>query len=196
MSSNHNDPSESSRNNLPTLMEITFRPQSLHCFSFTALIQDGADERGVSFARVTRLIESIGHVGKIDDLRIKLTEQQSFLATGFSQLASSRLLSNRTTMSDTVKASPAHEDALDSDDEDGLSESDPDLSGDDAASLSEEKQDHPSPRKNSSWSALDKQRLLAYKKEGKSWMWIFRKFPCRSQAAIRTRWSMVRSRDD
>lgn len=39
---------------------------------------------------------------------------------------------------------------------------------------------------------IEEQRLLAYKKEGKSWNWIFTKFPERSQPAIRTHWNMVR----
>jgi hypothetical protein len=37
---------------------------------------------------------------------------------------------------------------------------------------------------------LDEQRLLVYK-EGKSWDWIFGKFPGRTPAAVRTRWTMV-----
>jgi hypothetical protein len=44
--------------------------------------------------------------------------------------------------------------------------------------------------------AKTSQRLLAYKKEGKSWEWIFRRFPGTTRPAIRTRWNMVRPRAD
>lgn len=50
---------------LPTLIEVTFRPHSPHCCSFTAVIRDGGAERGVSFGQVGRLIANIGHVGNI-----------------------------------------------------------------------------------------------------------------------------------
>jgi len=79
----------SSRDVLPTLAEVTFCPHSLYCCSFTAVIQDGCDRRGVSFGQLARLIESIGHVGKIDDFTIKLIEHYSFLLTGFSRHMSS-----------------------------------------------------------------------------------------------------------
>jgi len=69
---------------LPTLTEVTFRPHSPHCCSFTAVVRDGCAERGVSFSQVVRLIVSIGHVGKIDDFTIKPVGQNSFLLTGFS----------------------------------------------------------------------------------------------------------------
>lgn len=59
---------------LPTLTEVTFRPHSPHYYSFTAVIRDGCAKRGVSFSQVTRLIESIAHVGKIDDFTIKPME--------------------------------------------------------------------------------------------------------------------------
>jgi hypothetical protein len=34
---------------------------------------------------------------------------------------------------------------------------------------------------NIPWDPVDEQRLLAYKKEGKSWKWIFRQFSGKSQ---------------
>ena len=58
----------------PTLTEITFRPYSIHCYSFTATIWDGCDRRGVSLAQLARLIASTGHVGKIDDFTIEPVE--------------------------------------------------------------------------------------------------------------------------
>jgi hypothetical protein len=64
----------SSRAALPTLTEVTFRPYSPHCCSFTAVIRDGGAERGVSFGQVARLIASIGHIGKIADFSIKPME--------------------------------------------------------------------------------------------------------------------------
>ena len=80
------------------------------------------------------------------------------------------------------------------DDDGGLSDSDPDSSSYDDGCSSEDEQRCPSTRKHSPWSTLDEQRLLAYKKEGKSWRWIFRKFPTRTPAAVRTRWTMVQAR--
>jgi hypothetical protein len=53
---------------LPTLIEVTFRLHYPQCYSFTAVIRDSCDGRGVSFSR---LVKSIGHVGKIDDFTIK-----------------------------------------------------------------------------------------------------------------------------
>jgi len=70
------------------------------------------------------------------------------------------------------------------DDEDGLSDSDPDPSSDDNGYSSDDGQGRPL------WSDLDEQRLLAYKKEGKSWEWIFGKFHGRTRPTICTRWRM------
>jgi hypothetical protein len=80
-----------------------------------------------------------------------------------------------------------------SDDDDGLSDSDPDLSSGDDECSSREKQGS-STRMNIPWEAVDEQRLLTYKKEDKSWDWIFKKFPGRTPAAVRTRWTMVQHR--
>ncbi|PVH70199.1 hypothetical protein DL98DRAFT_598027 [Cadophora sp. DSE1049] len=43
---------------------------------------------------------------------------------------------------------------------------------------------------------IDEQRLLAYKKERKSWKWIFRQFPGRTQPAVRTRLNIVQARGE
>ncbi|KAI9776258.1 MAG: hypothetical protein M1839_000492 [Geoglossum umbratile] len=45
----------SSRDVLPTLTKVTFRPHSLYCCSFTAVIRDGCDGRGVSFGQLAQL---------------------------------------------------------------------------------------------------------------------------------------------
>ena len=34
------------------------------------------------------------------------------------------------------------------------------------------------------WEPVDEQHLLAYKKEDRSWEWIFKNFPGRTQAAV------------
>jgi hypothetical protein len=47
---------------------------------------------------------------------------------------------------------------------------------------------------NIPWEAVDEQRLLAYKKEDKSWDWIFKEFPDRTPAAVRTPWTMIQRR--
>jgi hypothetical protein len=189
----------SSRATSPTLTEITFRPHSAHCFSFTAVVQGDCDGRGVSLAQVVQLIASTGHVGKIDDFTIKPIEQHSYLLSGFSWHASSRLLSSGTALSTTAEAGRDRDGArckLSSKNNDGgLSDSDSDVSTDDDGCWSEaEKQGRLSVRMNIPWDPIDEQRLVAWKKEGKPWDWIFKKFPGRTHPAIRTRWSMVRPR--
>jgi hypothetical protein len=82
-------------------------------------------------------------------------------------------------------------------DESGLTDSDPDVSSDDDRGSSEaEKQGGLRMRMNIPWDPVDEQRLVAWKKEGKPWGWIFKKFPGRTHPAIRTRWSMVRPRSE
>ena len=68
-------------------------------------------------------------------------------------------------------------------DDDDSSAGDPDFSSDNGDS-SEAEQDRSCTNKQSQWSDLDEQRLLAYKKTGK---WIFGKFPGRTRPAVRTR---------
>jgi hypothetical protein len=60
-----------------------------------------------------------------------------------------------------------------------LSDSNPDLSSDDDGCSSEGEFGRSGSNMNIPWDALDEQRLLAWK-EGKSWQWIFCKFPGRS----------------
>jgi hypothetical protein len=189
---------------LPTLVEVTFRPHSPHYCSFTAVVRDSCDGRGVSFSQLTRLVENMGYIGKIDDFSIKPLEQHSFLLIGFSCYIASGLSSNGMTVSTAAETSPIRRDAThirpqrgkamdtkafashggelsSSGDDSDLSPS----SGNDGCS-SEDELCRSCTRKNSRWSDLDEQRLLAYKKGGKSWDWM---------PAIRTRWNMVRSRD-
>jgi hypothetical protein len=78
MSSNYCNHSSLSSDILPTLIEVTFRPHSTRCCSFTAVVREGCNGQGVSFSQLTQLIESIGHVGKIDDFAIQPLQQHSF----------------------------------------------------------------------------------------------------------------------
>jgi hypothetical protein len=95
-----------------------------------------------------------------------------------------------------AKALASHRDKLSSSDSDsGLSDSSLSPSSDYGGYLTEDELSRLRTSKHSRWSDLDEQRLLAYKKEGKSWDWIFSKFPSRTRPAIRTRWNMVRPRD-
>ncbi|KAI9770343.1 MAG: hypothetical protein M1839_003220 [Geoglossum umbratile] len=208
----------SSRDVLLTLVEITFRPHYLHYWSFMAVVQDGCDGRGVSFTQLAQLIENIGHIEKIDDFLIKPLEQHSFLLTVFSCYIASRLSSSGMTMSTAAETSPIRRDAThilpqhgkavdakalashgdepsSGDNDSGLSDSDLSPSSDNDGYLSEDELGRSRTSKHSRWSDLDERRLLAYKKEGKSWDWIFSKFPGRTRPAIRTRWNMVRSID-
>ncbi|KAH8760019.1 hypothetical protein BGZ57DRAFT_932085 [Hyaloscypha finlandica] len=72
-----------------------------------------------------------------------------------------------------------------SNDDGGLSDSDPELGsdGDRDGCSSEDELSCSGTRMNVPWDPIDEQRLLAYKKERKSWKWIFRQFPGRTQAA-------------
>jgi hypothetical protein len=79
------------------------------------------------------------------------------------------------------------------DDISGLSDSDPDPSSDDDGYSSDE-QERSRTSKHSRWSDLDEQHLLAYKKEGKPWDWIFGKFLGRTSAAVRMRLNMMQAR--
>jgi hypothetical protein len=53
------------------LTEITFRLHSLHECSFTAVIWADNGRLEFSLSQVSKLIENIGYVGKIDDFTIK-----------------------------------------------------------------------------------------------------------------------------
>jgi hypothetical protein len=210
MSPDYHNLDRSSGAALPMLTEVTFRPHSSHCCSFTAVIRDGCAEQGVSFSQVVRLITSIGHVGKIVDFTIKPIEQHSFLLTGFSRHTSSRPTFGGTTLSTTTEAGRDHVDATRTRPQEGRavdagalasrrskpSISDSESSSDDDECSSEGEQGRSSTSKHSRWPDLDEQRLLAYKKEDKSWEWIFRKFPGRTRPAIRTRWNMIRPRGE
>ena len=196
----------SSRDILPTLIKVTFRPHPPHYCSFTAVIRDKHDDRDgpkFSFRQLARLIENIGHAGKIDDFTIKPIQQYLFLLTGFSRTAAkagrihgdatcTRLQHDRAIDGRTIALRESE--LLSSEDDDGLNDSDPNSSSNDDGCPSEDEQRRPSTRKHSPWLTLDEQCLLAYKKEGKSWRWIFRKFPTRTPAAVHTRWTMVRAR--
>ncbi|KAI9046430.1 hypothetical protein LZ554_009563 [Drepanopeziza brunnea f. sp. 'monogermtubi'] len=198
----------SSRTTPSTLTEITFRPHSAHCYFFTAVVRDRCDGRGISFGQIVGLIASIGYMGKIDDFTIKPMKKDSFLVTGFSRHTSTRLSSSGRILSTTSEADSDHVDATrtktrqgravdagalasrsepsSSDDDGGLSDSDPEFSSDDGK--------FSSGSKHSRWDGIGEQRLLAYSKEGRPWDWIFKEFQSRTQAAIRTRLTMVRKK--
>ncbi|KAI9863863.1 MAG: hypothetical protein M1813_003515 [Trichoglossum hirsutum] len=189
--------SGSSSDILPTLTEVTFRPHSQYYCSFTAVVRDSCDG-GVSFSQLTRLIESIGYVGKIDDFTIKPFQQYSATVATAAEVSRIHRDTTRTRPQDgravDTGALPSEgSEPSSSDDDDGLSDSDPDLSSGDDECSSREKQGS-STRMNIPWEAVDEQRLLTYKKEDKSWDWIFKKFPGRTPAAVRTRWTMVQHR--
>merc|ERR1711939_557475 len=203
--------SPSSRATSPTLTEITFRPHSAHCCSFTATIWDGCDGRGVSLAQLARLIANTGHVGKIDDFTIKPIEQHSYLLSGFSwhTLSSFTAEAGRDNV-DTSRIWPRDGKAVDAgafisreresssgdDDESGLSHSDIEFGsdGDGDGCSSEDELGRSGTRMNVPWDPIDEQRLLAYKKEGKSWKWIFRRFQGRTENSVRQRLSIVKRR--
>ena len=162
----------SSSDILPTLIEVTSRPHSSDCCSFTAVVWEDCDGQGVSFSQLAQLIESIGHFGKIDYFTINPLQQHSFLLTGFSRHKSSRLSSSGTTVLTVAEANRVQDDATrsqlrygsavdatgavapqgsepsSSDHDGGLSDSDPGSSSDDDGCSSEGEQGRSSTRKN------------------------------------------------
>jgi hypothetical protein len=58
----------------------------------------------------------------------------------------------------------------------------------------EDEQHRSTTRKHIPWDEIDEQRLRVYKEEGKAWKWIFKKFPARTEPAIRMRWTMIQQR--
>jgi hypothetical protein len=86
------------------------------------------------------------------------------------------------------------DDSLSDSDNGSLGNSDFDASSDNDGCCSEAEQDGSSPRKNVPWGEIDEQRLRVYKEEGKTWKWIFKKFPTRTEPAIRTRWTIIQHR--
>jgi hypothetical protein len=169
------------------------------------MIRDGWDGRGVSLGQVVRLIAGTGHVGKIDEFTTQPIEQHSYLLSGFSRHTSSRPSFGGAALSTTAEAGrtrkdatrtrprrvkATHAQALALQRRGPLSSNDNgDLSDDDGCS-SEEKQGLTT-GVNIPWDPVDEQRLLAWKKEGKSWKWIFRKFRGRTEQAVRQRLSIV-----
>jgi hypothetical protein len=78
-----------------------------------------------------------------------------------------------------------------------LSDSNSDISTDNNGCSSEaEKQGGLSIRINILWDPVDEQHLVVWKKEGKPWDWIFKKFPGRTYPVIYIYWSMVYSRSE
>lgn len=207
------------RSILSTLIEVTFHSQSLHYCFFTATIQNSYNEWEVSFSQLVWLIKSTDYVEKIDDFMIKSIKQHLFIMTDFSQHASFWLLFSETTVSTAVKASSIHRNAaciqlqhdkaidvkalalqesklFSNNDNCGLSNSNSDFSDNNDRCSSKKKQRHLHISKHSQWSDLDKQHLLTYKKESKSWEWIFDKFSDRTQPAICMHWNMIWLRDN
>ncbi|KAH8750986.1 hypothetical protein F5882DRAFT_524857 [Hyaloscypha sp. PMI_1271] len=180
---------------LPILAEITFRLHSAYYCSFTVVIRDGYNGRGVLLGQIVGLIASISHMGKINDFTIKPTEQHSFLVTGFSRHASSSLSSVSTIILSDTETGRTHRVATwtrpqpgnvlaqalflqgsepsCSDNNDCFSDSDPDSSSDDDCGSSKDGQSL-STRVNLPWDLVQEQRLLAWRKEGKPWKWIFK----------------------
>ncbi|OBT60059.1 hypothetical protein VE03_10422 [Pseudogymnoascus sp. 23342-1-I1] len=168
--------------------------------------------------------QGVGHSGNIEDLTIKPLKQHSFLVTGFSRLTpscqsqSGKSIINACSIPLGARWSQLDEGSGASafpyqrretstyivDSGYGDSSSKGELGRSDTrkysqcddgdAYSSEDNVGRLDNVKYSEWSSLEKHRLLAYKKEGKSWKWIFSKFPGRTEAAVRTRWSKVRPR--
>lgn len=179
------------------LAHIMLRPVSTSVSFLATIIQDDRNVPTFSYSQSLTLIESeLGNAGHIDSVTIIPLTLNSWLLTGFlrtlhgkSGLAVSRTAmkangtcndsesDTRTLRSKAAKIGAIHsmEDERSSEDDDDSSDNDVDLS-------------------YSRWSLLDDDRLLAYKREGRPWNWIFCRFPRRTEGAVRTRWHMLRGK--
>jgi len=93
---------------LPTLAEAIFYLHFTNCYSFIAIIYA---EQGVSFGQLSRLITSIGYIGKINDFTIKPIKQHLFLITSFSRYTLSRLSFSSKAISIAAKVGYTYKDA-------------------------------------------------------------------------------------
>jgi hypothetical protein len=136
------------------------------------------------------------------EFKLPLTSSQSSFGrattaeAGSNHIDATRTRPQNSTAVDARALAPRRSKLSISDDDRGLSDSDPECSSDNDGYSSEDELGRSSTSKQRRWSDLDEQRLLEYKKEGKSWEWIFGKFPGRTRPAVRTRWNMVRPRGD
>jgi hypothetical protein len=92
------------------LIEVTLRTHSPHHYLFVPVVRDNRDKPS-SFSQLGKLIEDVGHAGKIDDYTINPLKQNLFLLTGFSLRISCRLSQSGTTAETAVEAIPRHCDA-------------------------------------------------------------------------------------
>jgi len=195
------------------LTDITLRPVSSGVSFFAAIIQADRNMPIFSCSELVMLVESaLGHAGKIDNITTKPLGPESWLLTGFrhslrdmsgppvsrttmqpSGIYSSDVRSQERTLHSraaNVAAVDLEDDPRSSDEDDSASDCDLDLGG--GGGCPSEDGTRSSARIHTQWSELDKQRLLAYKKEDKSWEWIFGQFPNRTHGAVQTRWHMLR----
>ena len=171
----------------------------------------------MSFSLLAELIEGMGYMGELDDFAIKPLQQESLLLTGVCHYPASHIspgcpptllrhmraytpsidvAQSRLWQGRASRATLERQSTTGISDNDSLSESDPDASGDNDGCRSEDEQHHSSVRKNTRWDEIDEQRLRVYKEEGKPWKWIFKKFPSRTKPAIRTRWTIIQNRSE
>ena len=148
------------------MIEITLRPVSVGVSFLAATIQATGDSVAFSHSEpATLLSEVLGQVGKIDGVTLKLMLLSGlWMMTGF--------LHNRVDVCDASGLAGSEEEVEDDDD--------------DGAGYAKHGGTRRSSRARSRrrWEELDEQRLLANRRENKSWGWIFSRF---TEAAIRVR---------
>ena len=199
--------------------EIILRPASAGVLFLVATIRTTGDPLQLACLEPAELLEStLGYMGKVDSITVKpsapagswhvigllhplhprkayvdssrsTVERGAMRAPGTLRDRARALCSD---MVDTAEASTANAihcnryNGIGSDDggsDDGGSEGGDDHYDDDSYELPV--------RANRRWTPLDEKRLVAWRKENKSWEWIFDQFPDRSEAAVRVRWYML-----
>ncbi len=94
---------------------------------------------------------------------------------------------------------PSIDDECSSKDDDGSSDdgvNDSDVDPSHFGGYSGEGDECASAEAPSQWSPSSEERLLAYRRQKRPWKWILRRFPHRTEGAVRTCWHMPSSEPD
>ncbi|KAJ9641104.1 hypothetical protein H2199_005772 [Coniosporium tulheliwenetii] len=184
-----------------SLSNVTIHPLPSSNVAFvTAIIRDARDIATLLAAPSVMVLQ--GPLRKLNDVNVKSLPSNLWLLTGIIHNPSDGANLSSTHI---AKANHAHRDGEERttrlevlarhDDErsseDSEHSTDSDLSEDDLSydnERSDDAEEHQSSRKHVRWSPVDDERLIRLKNEGKDWKCIFKQFPGRSQASVRSRW--------
>ena len=101
----------SSSNVSSTLIEITFRPKSRNCSSYSAVIHDTRGKESVPFGQLAHIIQSFGPIGTINNLAVQQLQSHFLFVIGDCWPASPNFTSLRMTRSIDIKTCPTKNNA-------------------------------------------------------------------------------------